>query len=190
MRYYFVPFLLCFLSLFARTALSDEPASGLLVTSPPPPLSPELVARQNVLRAGTTEVVTQELKIIVSNGIITKVLLAGGNPLGSQGTISWIKQNWLFRVGVTRSFNQSISYVLRGSNPQQEFKLDPSQPLYVVVVVKNGVITSVTQVSGDPKLGPVAADFVRNNWRFAPTTYGVYKFPVTFKTNSQPRLTD
>jgi hypothetical protein len=189
MRYCFVPLLLCFLALFASAALSDEP-SGLLVASPPPPLSAELLARQNVLRAGTTEVVTQELTIVVNNGIITRVLLAGGNPLGSQGTINWIKQNWLFRTGVTRTFNQSISYVLRGSSPQQEFKLDPSQPLYVVVVVKNGVVTSVTQVSGDPKLGTVAADFVRNNWHFGPKTYGVYKLPVTFKTNSQPKLTD
>jgi hypothetical protein len=190
MRYYFVPLLFCFLSLFASTAAADELTSGLLVASPPPPLSAELSARQNVLRAGTTEVVTQELTIVVNNGIITKVLLAGGNPLGSQGTIDWIKKHWVFRVGVTRTFNQSISYVLRGSNPQQEYKLDPSQPLYVVVVVKNGVITSVTQVSGDPKLGTVAADFVRNNWRFAPNIYGVYKLPVTFKTNSQPKLTD
>ena len=190
MRYYFVPLIFCLLSLSALTAVSDELASDLLVTSPPPPLSPELAARQSVLRTGTTEVITQELKIIVSNGIINKVLLTGGNPLGSQGTINWIKQNWLFRAGVTRSFNQSITYVLRGSNQQQEFKLDPSQPLYVVIVVKNGIITSVTQVSGDPKLGTVAADFVRNNWRFGPKTYGVYKLPVVFKTNAQPRLTE
>ncbi|MBV8585763.1 MAG: hypothetical protein JO308_05705 [Verrucomicrobia bacterium] len=190
MRYYFVPLLFWFLSLFAPSALSDELGSDLLITSPPPPLSPELVARQNVLRTGTTEVVTQQMKIFVNNGIITKVLLSGGNPLGSQGTINWIKQNWQFRAGVTRTFNQSISYVLRGSHPQQEFKLDPSQPLYVVVVIKEGAVTSVTQVSGDPKLGTVAADFVRNNWRFAPKTFGVYKLPVTFKTNSQPLLTE
>jgi hypothetical protein len=146
-----------------------QPGRGVdseVLYRPAPPYPPEAKRKKeegNVL-----------LLIKLKNGVITDVVPKSGPDDLASFAASWIKENWKFRAGLTKSYTLPIYF----HNPSG----NPVKPAVVVrIVVKKGAIVEITPVTGSPKAAAAAVDFIKKNWEFSPDQSGTFTLPVVLQ---------